>query len=230
MHDFQRLVDRIVGLRRRVSLRRAVLVAITGIDASGKGYCAARVDALLAERGLRTALLNVDGWLELPHRRFSAVDPARHFYACALRFDAMFATLVLPLRDTRSIRVDVEHADETASAYRARRYEYDDLDVIVLEGIFLLKRQLVGFYDLSVWIDCTFETALERAIARAQEGLSATETADAYRRVYFPAQRLHLELDEPRAAACVVVRNDPRLRIRGPAGPRLDAVGGAAAE
>jgi uridine kinase len=49
-----------------------------------------------------------------------------------------------------------------------------------------------------VWIDCSFETALERAVARAQEGLSPTQTIAPYRTIYFAAQERHLALDRPR--------------------------------
>jgi uridine kinase len=204
-------VRHIVDVRDAVSRRRAALVAVSGIDGCGKGYVTAEIAALLEGRGLRAAVLNVDGWLELPSTRFSAVDAPLHFYRHALRFDAMFETLVFPLRDTRAFRVDVDHAEETATAFRRRRYEYDDVDVVLLEGIYLLKRAFVRHYDLALWIECTFETALERAVARAQEGLSPAATIDAYERLYFPAQRIHFARDEPAASASLRLVNDPRL-------------------
>lgn len=85
------------------------------------------------------------------------------------------------------------------------------MDVVILEGIFLLKRGYRDEYDLSFWIDCTFETALERAIERAQEGLPVESTVEAYKTVYFPAQRIHFERDDPRTSASQIIRNDPRI-------------------
>jgi uridine kinase len=82
------------------------------------------------------------------------------------------------------------------------------LDVILLEGIYLLKRSFQAYYDLSIWIECGFETALARAIARAQEGLTPEATAEAYRNIYFPAQEIHFRRDDPRRAATLVVHND----------------------
>ena len=77
----------------------------------------------------------------------------------------------------------------------------------MLEGIYLLKRQFQGLYDLSFWIDCSFDTALERAVARAQEGLSREATIAVYRTIYFPAQEIHFQRDDPRAAADGVIDN-----------------------
>jgi len=204
-------IEHIVATRSRVPEERSALLAVSGIDGSGKGFVTAEIVARLRARGLSVAGINVDGWLALPHVRFSATDPARHFYEHALRFDELFDQLVLPLRDARSVRVEADFAEETATAYRKQLWEFDDVDVIVLEGIYLLKRELRAHYDLSLWIDCSFETALERALARGQEGLPPEETVRAYRTIYFPAQEIHFARDEPRSAASVVVANDPRL-------------------
>lgn len=126
-------------------------MALSGIDGSGKGHVTARLVRALEERGVRAVGLNIDGWLNLPEKRFSDVR---------------------------------------------------------------LKRFYRPYYDLSFWVECSFETVLKRAIARAQEGLPPEETVSAYRRIYFPAQEIHLVLDDPRAAATAILDNDPRLGPR----------------
>jgi uridine kinase len=194
--------------RRLVPATRSVLVGITGIDGAGKGHVAARIAGALRGHGLAVALINVDGWLNLPAVRFDPADPAEHFYRHALRLDEMFDRLVLPLRDRRSHRLTMDFAEETATAYRPHTYAFDGVDVVVLEGIYLLKRAYRDRYDVSVWVECSFETALRRAIARAQEGLPPEATIRAYETIYFPAQRIHFERDDPRAAASLVVPND----------------------
>lgn len=219
--------------RRRSSLgsRRGLLVGLSGIDGSGKGFVAARVEAELRTAGLRVASLNVDGWLNLPAVRFSRVNPGEHFYHNALRLDAMFAELVLPLRRRRTLRVAAMLAEETAEAFHEHLYEFEDVDVVLLEGIFIYKRAYRAHFDVACWVDCTFETALERAVRRSQEGLPPEATISAYRTIYFPAQRLHFERDEPRASVDVVVGNDPRLHGDAPrlqeTRPASDAPGNA---
>jgi uridine kinase len=189
----------------------ATLIGISGIDGAGKGYVAARLRSGLERRGLRVALVGVDGWLNLPAVRFSETDPAAHFYSHAIRFEEMFDRLILPLRDRRSIRLEADFTEETATAYRKHVYEWQDVDVVLLEGIFLLRRDLRRHYDLAMWIDCTFETAIERAIDRGQEGLTPEKTARAFRTIYLPAQEIHFARDDPKTSADLVVVNDPRL-------------------
>jgi uridine kinase len=140
-------------------------VAVSGIDGSGKGLVTAAIAAALEARSARVAAIGIDGWLDLPSRRFSPTDPAGHFYRRAIRFDELFDRLVLPLRVRRSVRIEADFAEETATTYRRHTYR--------------------------------------RACRRRRPW---RRTA-----IYFPAQEIHLERDDPRSAATAVIVNDPRL-------------------
>lgn len=209
----QTAVDRIASAQRHIDARRSTLIAISGIDGSGKGYLTREIGRQLRDRGFTVAIINVDGWLRLPHERFSSTRPAEHFYTNAFRFEDMFEKLVVPLRERRWVSVEADFADETATAYRKFHYQFSDIDIILLEGIYLLRREYQHQYDASLWVDCGFDTALKRALARAQEGLPPEETVRAYRQIYFPAQELHFRRDSPRQAASLILDNDPQGAI-----------------
>jgi uridine kinase len=204
-------IEKIIAARRAIPRDRAVLVAISGIDASGKGYITAQLADVLQQRGFRAANINIDSWLNLPHVRFAMSNLAEHFYLRAIRFGELFRDLILPLRDRRSITLEMDVAEETATSYRKRLLAYVDVEIVLLEGIYLLKREFQDHYDLSLWIECSFDTALERALARGQEGLPPSATIHAYRTIYFPAQEIHFARDNPKAAAAMIIPNDPRL-------------------
>jgi uridine kinase len=211
MIDINHAIEMITTKRVLIRDTRAMLVAISGIDGSGKGYFAKKLAKILSERHLRVATINIDGWLNLPTKRFSNTDPAGHFYRHAIRFDELFVQLVFPLLDCRSICVEADYAEETATEYRKHTYDFEKIDVIILEGIFLLKRQFHSYYDLSLWIECGFDTALERAIARSQESLPPDATVSVYQTIYFPAQEIHFHHDQPRATVTAIINNDLRL-------------------
>ena len=211
MSTLQTVVDEILEARSSIPSHRSVLTAITGIDGCGKGYVTAQIVDALQANGVRAVSINVDGWLNLPNRRFDASNPAEHFYLHAIRFEELFTELILPLRDSRSVCTVANHAEETSTGYERRVYKFEDVDVIALEGIYLLKREFQAYYDLSIWIACSFDTALERAIPRAQEGLTREGTARAYRTTYFPAQEIHFQRDDPKTEATLIINNDLRL-------------------
>jgi uridine kinase len=202
------LVTQIIEACNRAPASRALLVGISGIDASGKGFVSVKVaDALRAE-SLNVALISADDWLNLPHVCVNPGNYAEHFYEHAIRFDEMFKSLILPLGKERGLVLTADIADAIATSYRKHTYEFADIDIVLLEGIFIFKPAYRKQFDLRVWIDCSFECALERAITRGQEGLLPAETIEAFETIYFPAQRIHLARDKPRDAAHVSFTND----------------------
>jgi uridine kinase len=187
---------------------RAVLVGISGIDASGNGYLAAKIADRLQMDGLKVALIGADDWLNLPDVCINRDNYAGHFYEHAMRFGEMFERLIIPLKQKRKISFTADCADAKATTCRKHRYDFCDIDIILLEGIFLLKPAFRHHFDLTVWIDCSFEVALKRAIERGQEGLPPAETIKAFKMIYFPAQLIHLARDNPREAADYIFTND----------------------
>lgn len=186
----------------------ALLVGLSGIDGAGKGWVAEQLAAQLTEAGLRVAVVGVDGWLNLPRVRFADREPGPHFYFNALRLEPFTRDLLLPLRANRRVDLVMQYAAEQAHQFQVGRVMHEDVDVILAEGIFLFRRDIREIYDLAIWVECSFETAVARAVERAQEGLSPEATRLAYQRIYIPAQRLHFMRDRPAALADYWLLND----------------------
>ena len=211
--DLRRITNAMIEKRAAIPAARSVLAGISGIDASGKGLIASKLRDNLEAEGLRTALISADDWLNLPSVRFSDTNPCRHFYENSLRLDEMFGSLVLPLKRDRQVDRVADTAEETADSFRRGTYSLHDIDVILLEGIFLFKEKYREVFDLKIWIECPFATALERAVRRSQEGLGREETIKVYETVYFPAQRHHFLIDDPFASADLTFPNGNTLAV-----------------
>jgi len=202
------IVAEILEARARVPAMRSLLVGISGIDGSGKGFITEKLADALRTKSLNVALISADDWLNLPHVSINRYNYAEHFYEHAIRFDEMFERLIVPLRQNREINITADCADAKATTYREQCYDFRNIDIVLLEGIFLFKLGYRHQFDLGVWIDCSFKCALERAIERGQEGLPPAETIKAFQTIYFPAQRIHLARDNPREGADIVFMND----------------------
>ena len=204
--DLNKLIKLI--LTKQMPAERSLLVGISGIDAGGKGFITAKLAAELQTQGFKVAKINVDGWLNLPDIRFCQNNPADNFYQNGLRLGEMFEKLILPLQKNRSIYLLADFAEETASEFRKHEYFYENIDLILLEGIFLFKKSFIDIFDLKIWIDCSFETALKRAILRSQENLWPEKTIKAYQTIYFPSQQIHFTQDDPQSLADLIYNND----------------------
>lgn len=202
-----KLVAAVEHNRNRVPPARAMLVGISGIDGSGKSAIAPRVVEQLTRRGVRAQLIQLDEWHNPPAVRFDPQRPAETFYQRGLRHAELFDMLVLPLQRERRLRLQAVISRLPDEQLFTHTFAFDNVEVIVLEGIFIFKRQFQARFDFRCWVECPFHVALARALRRNQEGLLAAAIVRDYESIYFPAQRLHFELDRPRDGVDFVFHN-----------------------
>jgi tRNA uridine 5-carbamoylmethylation protein Kti12 len=65
MVDIHAAVEMILAGRQRIPAHESMLVAVSGIDGSGKGYVTERLAACLQQRAVNAVAVNADGWLNL---------------------------------------------------------------------------------------------------------------------------------------------------------------------
>src|SRR5262249_15904213 len=80
------VVEAIARKRDAVVANRAVLVGISGIDGSGKGFVTAKLAKTLRAKSLNVAVISADDWLNLPKVCINPDNYAEHFYENAIRF------------------------------------------------------------------------------------------------------------------------------------------------
>ncbi|NME71838.1 nucleoside/nucleotide kinase family protein [Flammeovirga aprica] len=197
-------------LQQKAKYHRPLMVGISGIDGSGKGYIGQKLFDGLISKGIKCELIGIDGWLEKPSRRFSKENPAEHFYRKSFRFEEMNEKLIKPLKQDGKIDFIAQHsAPDHSEELIDFHYDINDVEILLVEGIFLFQEQFD--FDYRIWIECSFETAFERALVRNQEGLSEEALKEEYDTTYFPAQHLHFENDNPKDKADFILINDHLL-------------------
>jgi uridine kinase len=78
----------------------------------------------------------------------------------------------------------------------------------LVEGILLFKKKWLPFYDYKIWIDCSFEAGLRRALKRNIEKLDDERLLADYATFYYPAQRYHFKKDDPKGNADLIFDNN----------------------
>jgi uridine kinase len=205
-------IARLAGPRPR--RERAALVAISGVDGSGKSHLARLLAARVGRAGRRVALIGIDPWQNPQTVRFSTAEPGPHFYRHAIRFEELFSQVVEPLAGDRALRLETRGIRTDADVWEPLVYDHRDVEVVLLEGIFLIRRDLVQRYDLRIWVECSLDTALRRALARNVENRPPEALREDYARIYHAAQRVHFALDAPRAAADLLLDNERDADLR----------------
>ncbi|MFM9957711.1 MAG: uridine kinase [Phycisphaerales bacterium] len=207
-------VERLLHERRADS--RPTLVGISGIDASGKSTLARAVGRRLRAAEMSVAEISIDWFHTLASRRFLPMERGheppeshgRHFYQNAFRWAELHERLIEPLCRTGGCDAEVGVHDMRTDTVSPRRFVHTAVRVVLLEGIFIFRREDAERLDLRVWIDCPFDLALRHAVERNQEGLTPGLIRADYERVYFPAQRHHIARDRPAENADLVIAAD----------------------
>jgi uridine kinase len=186
-------------------------VAISGIDASGKGYVAKLLQDALEKQNLKVANINIDPWQNPISLRLQKKNPVENFYKNVFRWDDFFSQLILSLQKIGSIYLETMLIRTHADQYYPFTYNYNELDILLIEGIFLFKKEFLTYYDLKIWINCSFEKGIQRAIDRNVERINKQQLIHDYNTYYYPAQRFHFEKDRPKNLTEIIYCNDELL-------------------
>lgn len=208
-----RLLDELAGRIVRVELPHPVRVAVDGVDAAGKTTLAEELVTPLRARGRPVIRASIDGFHHpagIRHAR--GVTSPEGYYRDSFNYQGLAESLLIPLGPNGSrryvsaifdFRTDSEVRLPVQVAERRRRKE--------ARRLFLLRPELMGHWDFTIFVEAAFETTLAWA-ERRDAGLfgGVEEVRNRYGRRYIPGQRLYLAECRPRERADVVVdNNDP---------------------
>jgi len=212
------LADRIESMRVEGPTR----VAVDGPDAAGKTTLADGIASVLTARGRTVIRAAVDDFQRPRADRYRRGPySSEGYYRDSFDYAALRRLLLDPLGPfgDRSYRTAVfefvRDVEQPGSAGVA-----PEEAIVIVDGVFLLRPELVSAWDFTVFVSVTPDEALRRALVRDVALFGSTEEVERrYRERYLPAQALYLTEVRPRDRAAVVVENEnpsrPVLRSSG---------------
>lgn len=189
-------------------------MAIDGIDAAGKTIIADELAQLLVQVGVPVLRASLDGFhhpAAIRHER-AADQPARSYYEDSFDYRTLRSVLLDPLQPdgdhTVRTRIFDFHTDRPVVE---NPVHVQSGTVLIFDGVFLLRPELDGCWDLTMFVRVDPEISLRRAIERDTSLFETPEaTARRYRRRYLPGQDLYLSQVHPEQRADVLIdNNDP---------------------
>lgn len=200
-----------------------VRVAIDGPDAAGKTTLADELAVVLRARGREVIRASIDGF-HLPRvRRYRRGQySAEGCYHDTYDYDALRRVLLDPLGpggDLGFRRAVFDHLTDTALSEPAATAPAHA--VLLFDGVFLLRPELIDRWDLRIFVSVALDEVLSPARARDQALFGTIDEVERrYRDRYIPAQQLYLASAHPTQHADMIVRNDEPHRPTWESRPR----------
>jgi uridine kinase len=202
----RRLVQAVRDVRYR--LGRTTIVGISGIDCAGKSTLARRLADELRAAGEDALVVGGDHFNRPRSERspLPAEDPDYGF-----AYGQLIRELLEPARTGGRVEARLRVKDWERDVWGEQDFVVEPGAIVLVEGVFLFRPEVVPLLDLKVWLEISFDDALARALARDADAMGGEDgVRERYATRYFPGQRLHLERDRPHEHADVVVHTTPQ--------------------
>lgn len=181
-------------------------IAIDGVDGAGKTTFADELAAELAPSGRQIIRASVDGFHHPRAARYrQGSSTPRGFFEDSYDYATLVRLLLDPLGPEGSgifRRAAFDHTTDTPVEAPEERALPDA--ILLLDGIFLHRPELRGYWDVSIFLDVGFAISIPRCAARGDG--SPDSDAPSNRR-YVEGQRIYLSTCAPSDLATIVIDN-----------------------
>ena len=183
-----------------------VRAAMDGVDGVGKTTLANELVAPLRRRGVPVIRASIDGFHNprAVRYRLGRSSPEGYFRD-SFNYEALKNVLLDPLGPDGALRYRRAIFDYRADSEVSPPLEEAPRNAVLLfDGVFLLRPELLGYWDISCFLDAPFTTTIPRCAHR--NGGSPDVNAVENRR-YVEGQKLYLQQCDPKRKATIVIDN-----------------------
>jgi len=183
-----------------------VRVGVDGVDGSGKTVFAGELAAALRIRGRSVIQISVDDFHNVRAIRYGrGRSSPEGFWLDSFNYERLYADVLKPLGPGGSRRYRASAHDLMSDQVLNPAQEVAPAgSVLVVDGLFLHRDELVGSWDFSIFLDVPFEVTAQRMALRDS---TVPDPQHSGLRRYVAAQRLYFAACTPRRRAGVVIDN-----------------------
>ncbi|WP_285681715.1 cytidylate kinase family protein [Actinoplanes sp. NBRC 103695] len=204
------MLGRLAEAVRSVAVPHPTRVAVDGPPAAGKTTLADELADVLRTRGRDVIRATIDDFLFPRAQRYPRGEySAEGCYYDTHDYHALNRVLLDPLGPGGDRRFQDAVYDRTADTTLSPPVTTAPTDaVLVFDGVFLMRPELIDRWDLSVFVSAALERTVERAVIRERRVSARAEVERRWRERYIPAQQLYFATVRPAARVAVIVHND----------------------
>ncbi|KAB2460116.1 AAA family ATPase [Bacillus sp. CH126_4D] len=206
----------------KLNVTHPTRVGVSGITASGKTTFANELAEEIKERGVRVTRASIDDFHNPRAIRYAqGKESARGYYEDAHDYTAFKERLLKPLGPNGNLQYEtISHNLITDMPVHNEPLMAQSNMVLIVDGTFLLKKDVEHLFDYKIFLDTDFEIARKRGAKRETEAFGSYEEAEKmFLNRYHAACKMYLDEHNPKEYADVVFQNsnfhDPVVVFKG---------------
>jgi uridine kinase len=209
------LLGRLADAIESTTTSHPLRVAVDGPPAAGKTMLADELAVVLRAQGREVMRASIEGFLLPRAQRYRRGEHSPDgCYFDSFDYDALHRVLLEPLGPGGNRKIQHAVYDKRTDTALSQPVTTAPADAVLLfDGVFLLRPELIDRWDLRIFVSAAFERTVDRARIRDETlSGSTTEVERRWRDRYIPAQQLYFATARPIDHADLIVHNDEPQR------------------
>jgi len=187
-----------------------IIVAFDGVDTSGKTTLADNVYKILIKKNINVVRVSIDGFHNSKEIRIEKGEfSPEGFFEDSFNLEQIQQLVIDPIKSNGNYLITGIYNYRNESEIKQNQILIENNLIILFDGIFLNRDELYKYWDISIFLDVSFETVLKRAIKRDVEYFgSENEVIKKYKNRYIPGEQIYLSKCNPKFRADIVIDNN----------------------
>lgn len=173
--------------------KKVFVIGIDGLGGAGKSTLVNLIKLQLQDENYYSHVLHIDDFIHPKQIRYDTSKEEWYcYYILQWRLDYIVNEILSPIKNGSIIDKQIELYDRENDRYIIQQIFIPRGHILMLEGIFLQRKELKDFLDFIVYLDVPKEVRLNRVLARDgyMGGLEDIKTK--YEKRYFPAEEKYI--------------------------------------
>lgn len=187
---------------------RVYIIGIDGLGGAGKTTLVNSFKLQLQNENYSSYVLHIDDFIHPKRIRYdSSKEEWYCYYNLQWRYDYLVKEILSPIKNGEIIDKQIEIYNKESDEYFTQRVNLVHGSVLILEGVFLQRKELKDYLDFVIYLDVPQEVRLNRVLARDSYIGGLEDIKCKYEKRYFPAEEKYMLEYSPIENADFVLKN-----------------------
>lgn len=187
---------------------KVYVIGVDGLGGAGKSTLVNSLKLQLQNENYYSYVLHIDDFIYPKHIRYDLTKEEWYcYYNVQWRYDYLVKEILFPIKSGEINDKQIEIYNRDNDEYFTQRVNLVHGSVLILEGIFLQRKELKDYLDSIIYLDVPQEVRLSRVLARDGYIGGLEDIKRKYEKRYFPAEEKYILEYSPFETADFVLKN-----------------------